>query len=131
MAAYPVPCPPCREGERRSVVSGEQPARSTPSRALAPGRRFRRPPVRRDIARPKDEDPPLPIHARRIAGGATPRLAISQQEVLHFPLDSRAGFLLAQVDGRLSFEDLFAISPLSRSETIRILASLLEAGVIR
>ena len=60
-----------------------------------------------------------------------PRLAIHPEEVMWLNLDHRAGFLLAQVDGTVSFDDLFALSGLPRLDTARILASLLAEGVIR
>lgn len=62
---------------------------------------------------------------------SVPRLAIHAEEVMWLNLDHRAGFLLAQVDGTVSFEDLFALSGLPRLDTARILASLLAEGVIR
>jgi DNA-binding IclR family transcriptional regulator len=46
-------------------------------------------------------------------------------------LDHRAGFLLAQVDGTVNFEELFALSGLPRLDTARILSTLLADGVIR
>jgi len=46
-------------------------------------------------------------------------------------LDHRAGFLLAQIDGTVSYEDLFALSGLPRLDTARILAALIAEGVIR
>ena len=60
-----------------------------------------------------------------------PRLAIHPEEVLWLNLDHRAGFLLAQIDGAVSYEDLFALSGLPRLDTARILASLVAEGVIR
>jgi tetratricopeptide (TPR) repeat protein len=63
--------------------------------------------------------------------GAIPRLAISPEEVTWLSLDHRAGFLLAQIDGTVSYEDLFALSGLPRLDTARILANLLAEGVIR
>jgi tetratricopeptide (TPR) repeat protein len=62
---------------------------------------------------------------------SVPRLAIHAEEVMWLNLDHRAGFLLAQVDGSVSFDDLFALSGLPRLDTARILASLLAEGVIR
>jgi hypothetical protein len=62
--------------------------------------------------------------------GSIPRLAIKPEEVLWLNLDHRAGFLLAQVDGTVSFDDLFALSGLPRLDTARILAMLLQEGVI-
>jgi len=60
-----------------------------------------------------------------------PRLAISEEEVMWLNLDHRAGFLLAQVDGVVNFEELFALSGLPRLDTARILSTLLADGVIR
>ncbi len=60
-----------------------------------------------------------------------PRLAIKPEEVMWLNLDHRAGFLLAQVDGSVNFEELFALSGLPRLDTAKILAQLLADGVIR
>ena len=62
--------------------------------------------------------------------GRVPRLAIKPEEVLWLNHDHRAGFLLAQVDGAVDFESLFALSGLPRLDTARILATLLSDGVI-
>jgi tetratricopeptide (TPR) repeat protein len=63
--------------------------------------------------------------------GCVPRLAIKPEEVLWLNLDHRAGFLLAQIDGAVDFETLFALSGLPRLDTARILATLIADGVIR
>jgi tetratricopeptide (TPR) repeat protein len=62
--------------------------------------------------------------------GAIPRLAIQPEEVMWLNLDHRAGFLLAQIDGTVNYEDLFALSGLPRLDTARILVALLQQGVI-
>jgi hypothetical protein len=59
-----------------------------------------------------------------------PVLAIKPEEILWLNLDHRAGFLLAQIDGTVDFEDLFALSGLPRLDTARILATLIGDGVI-
>jgi tetratricopeptide (TPR) repeat protein len=59
-----------------------------------------------------------------------PQLAIKPEEVMWLNLDHRAGFLLAQIDGVVDYENLFALSGLPRLDTARILASLLSEGVI-
>ena len=59
-----------------------------------------------------------------------PRLAIKPEEVLWLNLDHRAGFLLAQIDGTVDYESLFALSGLPRLDTARILANLIADGVI-
>ncbi len=63
-------------------------------------------------------------------GDCIPRLAIKPEEVMWLNLDHRAGFLLAQIDGTVSYEDLFALAGLPRLDTARILATLLQEGVI-
>ncbi|HET8734722.1 MAG TPA: hypothetical protein VFM45_13230 [Anaeromyxobacteraceae bacterium] len=60
-----------------------------------------------------------------------PHLAIHPEEVMWLNLDHRAGFLLAQIDGTVSYDDLFALSGLPRLDTARILAALIAEGVIR
>lgn len=59
-----------------------------------------------------------------------PRVAVKPDEVVWLHLDHRAGFLLAQVDGRVSFDDLFAISGMSQLETARLLAQMLDEKII-
>ena len=62
---------------------------------------------------------------------ARPRIAIPPDEVIWLNLDPRAGFVLAQIDGEVSFEDLYAICGLKRLDTARILCQLLEEGVVQ
>jgi len=64
----------------------------------------------------------------RLSG--VPRLAIKPEEILWLNLDHRAGFLLAQIDGTVDYESLFALSGLPRLDTARILANLIADGVI-
>jgi tetratricopeptide (TPR) repeat protein len=61
---------------------------------------------------------------------AIPRVALKDDEIIWLNLDHRAGFVLAQIDGTVTFEDLFAVSGMSRLDTARILAQLVEEGVI-
>ena len=61
---------------------------------------------------------------------ARPRVVLRPDEILWLNIDHRAGFLLSQIDGKLTVEDLYALSGMSRMETAKILAELLEAGVI-
>jgi hypothetical protein len=60
-----------------------------------------------------------------------PQMAIPPDEVIWLNLDPRAGFVLAQIDGEVSFEDLYAICGLKRLDTARILSQLLEEGVVK
>jgi hypothetical protein len=59
-----------------------------------------------------------------------PRVRLRDDEVIWLNLDHRAGFILAQIDGALSFDDLFSVSGMSRLDTARILVQLLEQRVI-
>ena len=61
---------------------------------------------------------------------ARPRVVIPPDEIIWLNLDPRAGFVLAQIDGEVSFEDLYAICGLKRLDTARILSQLLEEGVV-
>jgi len=61
---------------------------------------------------------------------AIPRVQVRPEEVLWLNLDHRAGFVLAQIDGTLTWDDLFALSALPRLDTARILARLVDDGVV-
>ena len=61
---------------------------------------------------------------------ATPRVLLKDDEIIWLNLDHRAGFVLAQIDGTVSFDDLFSVSGMSRMDTARILAQLIDEGVI-
>jgi hypothetical protein len=64
------------------------------------------------------------------AMSSRPRLAIAPEEIMWLNLDHRAGFLLAQIDGTVTYDDLFALSGLPRLDTARILSAFLQEGVI-
>ncbi|MCA9557879.1 MAG: hypothetical protein KC583_04865, partial [Myxococcales bacterium] len=59
-----------------------------------------------------------------------PRVKLRPQEVMWQSLDHRAGFLLSQVDGMTSYEDIIEISGMPVLEATRILARLVEHGVV-
>lgn len=59
-----------------------------------------------------------------------PTVKLKDDEIIWLNLDHRAGFVLAQIDGSVSFEEIFAVSGMSRLDTARILAQLVEEGVI-
>jgi tetratricopeptide (TPR) repeat protein len=59
-----------------------------------------------------------------------PKVVLPPDEIIWLNLDPRAGFVLAQIDGSVSFEDLYAICGLRRLDTARILSQLLDEGVI-
>jgi len=59
-----------------------------------------------------------------------PRVILPPDEIIWLNLDPRAGFVLAQIDGAVTFEDLYAICGLHRLDTAPILSQLLEEGVV-
>jgi tetratricopeptide (TPR) repeat protein len=59
-----------------------------------------------------------------------PKVVLKDDEIIWLNLDHRAGFVLAQIDGVVSFEDLFEVCGMSRLDTARILAQLVDEGVI-
>lgn len=61
---------------------------------------------------------------------AVPVVQVPPQQVLWQKLDHRAGFVLSRVDGVLSYEDILDISGMSHLEACRILAQLVQQGVI-
>ena len=62
---------------------------------------------------------------------AVPELAAHPDEIIWLGLDHRAGFVLAQIDGQVSYDDLYAICGMSRLDTSRILSQLASQKVIR
>ena len=59
-----------------------------------------------------------------------PVVQVPQHEIVWHKLDHRAGFLLSRIDGLLSYSDILDISGMGRFETCRILAQLIEEGVV-
>lgn len=62
--------------------------------------------------------------------GAIPSQLVPPDEVIWLNMHHRAGFILSQVDGTLSYEDLLEVSGMDRFDTIRILADLVQNGII-
>jgi len=60
-----------------------------------------------------------------------PVLAISLSELRRRDLDHRAGFLLSLVDGVSSVEALLDVSAMPRVDALRMLARLVEDGILR
>jgi hypothetical protein len=59
-----------------------------------------------------------------------PRRAVSTSDVKSLAIDSRAGFVLATVDGESTVEEILDVSGMSQLDTLRILYSLLQEGII-
>ena len=61
---------------------------------------------------------------------SVPRVLISSEEIIWLNLNHRAGFILSQVDGTVSYDDLISLSGMPRLDTVKILATLIEQRVI-
>ncbi len=59
-----------------------------------------------------------------------PRVTISDEEIIWLNLNHRAGFILSQIDGMVTFEDLVSLSGMPRLDTVRILADLIDKKVM-
>lgn len=83
-------------------------------------------------ARDRSERTLLAIYESKLGPmEAMPTVLLKQDEIIWLNLDHRAGFVLAQIDGTVTYDDLFAICGMSRLDTARILAQLVEERVIR
>jgi hypothetical protein len=60
-----------------------------------------------------------------------PFVAIPQGEIVWLNLDHRAGFVLSQVDGALTFEDVLDLCAMPRMEVCKIFVDLLVEHVIK
>lgn len=60
----------------------------------------------------------------------TPRQLVPPDEVIWMNMHHKAGFILSQVDGMLTYDDLLSISGMSRFDTMRILHDLVQQGII-
>lgn len=59
-----------------------------------------------------------------------PRLMISSEEVIWLNLNHRAGFILSQIDGTVTYDDIIALSGMPRLDTLKIMVELLNNRVI-
>lgn len=62
---------------------------------------------------------------------AIPVVAVPADQVIWLDLDQRAGFVLAQVDGRSSYNDIVSVTGMDELETLAILARLARDKIIR
>jgi len=68
----------------------------------------------------------------RVGGGQTVlETGLPPSALLEFNLPARAGFLLSLVDGKTSVEELLSLSGLDPFDTLRMLAHLLDEGILR
>jgi hypothetical protein len=61
---------------------------------------------------------------------AVPDVKVPPDQVIWLDLDHRSGFILAQVDGTSTFEELIELTGMDRLEALRIMAQLVQKGVI-
>lgn len=59
-----------------------------------------------------------------------PKQLMPPDEVIWMNMHHKAGFLLSQVDGSLTYEDLLEVSGMPRFDTMRILHELVTQGII-
>lgn len=59
-----------------------------------------------------------------------PRVLVTQDQIMWLDLDQRAGFVLAQVDGISSYNDIVSVTAMDELETLEILARLARTNVI-
>jgi tetratricopeptide (TPR) repeat protein len=91
-------------------------------------------PMNREVKmlRDRSESILLTMYESKLGGlDRVPRVGLKEDEIIWLNLDHRAGYMLAQIDGHATFEELFAISGMARLDTARILAQLVEEGVIK
>lgn len=60
-----------------------------------------------------------------------PKVGVDPTDVRWLGLDHQAGFLLSQIDGQQSIEEIIDVSGMSRLATLKILVELLDMGAIR
>jgi hypothetical protein len=59
-----------------------------------------------------------------------PALMKPLDEITGFNLPADAGFVLSMIDGRTSFAELLSVTSMGPFEALRILAGLLDAGIV-
>ncbi len=60
----------------------------------------------------------------------SPHIRMRAQDIMWQSMDHRAGFVLSQVDGRTTYDEIIEISGLNELDATRILARLVDQGVI-
>ena len=74
----------------------------------------------------------IKMYESKVGGNldAIPVVLLPPDQLVWQDLDHRAGFILSQVDGASRFQDILLISGMDRLDTMRILAQLVQDGVI-
>ncbi|MEZ0311253.1 MAG: hypothetical protein ACAI38_05740 [Myxococcota bacterium] len=61
---------------------------------------------------------------------AIPMVAVAADEIIWLDLDQRSGFVLAQIDGRSSYNDIVSVTGMDELETLAILSRLAKDKII-
>ncbi len=61
---------------------------------------------------------------------SVPQVLVAPDQMIWLDLDHRAGFILAQVDGSSSYDEIIELTGLDRLEALRILVLLVQKGII-
>jgi tetratricopeptide (TPR) repeat protein len=73
----------------------------------------------------------LQTYRKRVGeSGAVPELLIQPSAITRYQLPADAGFVLSQVDGETTVEQLIALSGMDAFEALRILNDLIDAGIV-
>jgi len=66
-------------------------------------------------------------------GGAfdrRPAILVGEEQLIWMNMNHRVGYILSQVDGNVTYDDLVSLSGMPRIDTLRILVRLIDEGVI-
>lgn len=73
----------------------------------------------------------LRVYRARVGSSdGVPRVRIPTAEIMKYNLPAAAGFLLSAIDGRISVDELIAVSGMDPFDALRALANLLDAGIV-
>lgn len=59
-----------------------------------------------------------------------PRVVVPMEEITQLPIDHRAGFLLAHIDGTQTMEEILDVCAMPRGEALDLIAELASLGVL-
>lgn len=59
-----------------------------------------------------------------------PRVVVPMEEITRLPIDHRAGFLLAHIDGTQTMEEILDVCAMPRGEALDLIAELASLGVL-
>ncbi len=62
--------------------------------------------------------------------GRVPRVVVPMHQITRLPIDHRAGFLLAHIDGTQTMEEILDVCAMPRGEALDLIAELASLGVL-